>query len=169
MGVIGERFRNCSFESYIPEDDRQTLALGAMRERPAGNFYLAGGYRRGKTHLMVAQYRTIVESGQSCLFVTMSELLYELRRKETDPDYFSVVADRVKYAEGFHLFIDDLDKFKPTDFRDQALYNLIDTIYRRKLGLTVTTNLSLGMMAESERLDPAIIRRIDDMCEVIEL
>ena len=37
----------------------------------------------------------------------------------------------------------DIDKLKPTDFKTEVLFELVDTLYRRKHGLTVTGNYSL--------------------------
>lgn len=167
--AISERFRHCTFANYVPTDALETKAVERIQATPGGNFYLYGAYRRGKTHLAVAQCRMLAEAGESCMFLSMADLLHELRRKELDAEYFSKVVERVKYAETFHLFIDDIDKFKPTEFKAEGLYGLFNTIYARKLGITVTTNLSLQALTDSEKLDPAIVRRLDDICEAIEL
>ena len=99
------------------------------------------------------------------MFRSVGELLSELRRCETDFDYFSIVRHRVRYADQFHLFVDDIDKFKATEFKFEILFDLFDTLYKRNLGVTVTSNYSMSQLANSDRLDPAIVRRIDDMCE----
>jgi hypothetical protein len=39
----------------------------------------------------------------------------------------------------------------------------------RKHGLTVTGNLTLRDLVDRERLHPAIVRRVDDMCAVLEV
>lgn len=167
--ALPERFRYASFESYMPRNDRETEALVQIRENAGGSFYIFGGYGRGKTHLAVAQYRVLVEGGQNCLFLSMAELIHEIRRAELESEYYCQVIDRVRYAESFHLFVDDLDKFKPTEFKAEGLFDLFNTLYSRKLSLTVTTNMSLRLLTESERLDPAIVRRIDDICQAVEL
>jgi hypothetical protein len=41
--------------------------------------------------------------------------------------------------------------------------------YRQKHGLTVTGNYSMRDLVEHERMHPAIVRRLDDMCRVIEV
>jgi chromosomal replication initiation ATPase DnaA len=99
----------------------------------------------------------------------MGELISELRHGEINPDYFSIVRHRVRYSDQFHLFVDDIDKFKGTDFKFEVLFDLFDTLYKRNLSLTVTSNYSLAELANSEHLNPAIIRRIDDICQAIEV
>jgi DNA replication protein DnaC len=69
----------------------------------------------------------------------------------------------------YHFFWDDIDKLKPTDFKTEVLFELVDALYRRKHGLTVTANYSLKDLVERERMHPAIVRRLDDMCRVIQI
>lgn len=96
----------------------------------------------------------------------MGELLSELTAA-TVRDETSLVVQSVRHADSFHLFIDDLDKFKSTEFKHEVLFELFDLLYRRKLGVTVTSNYGLRFLVETERVHPAIVRRIDDMCEVV--
>ncbi len=166
---IPERFRDCSFENYRPKDDLEDRALAVMVANPGGSYLLHGRYGHGKTHLAVAQYRVLISAGELCMFLSMSEILLDLRKHGIDSSYFSQLLDRVQNAESFHLFIDDMDKFKPTEFKGEALFDLIDTVYRRKLAITVTTNLGLVGLIEMGRLDSSIVRRLDDICKAVEL
>ena len=43
----------------------------------------------------------------------------------------------------------------------------VDSLYRRKHGLTVTGNYSMRDLVERERMHPAIVRRLDAMCGMI--
>jgi hypothetical protein len=45
----------------------------------------------------------------------------------------------------------------------------VDSLYRRKHGITVTGNYSMRDLVERERMHPAIVRRLDDMCTALEL
>ena len=78
-----------------------------------------------------------------------------------------MIVDRVRYSDDFHLFLDDVDKFKVTDFKNETLFDLFDTIYRRNLSITLTSNWDLRMLVENERLDSAVVRRIDDLCTAL--
>lgn len=171
LSSIPKRFSESSFANYIPCDSTQDAALRAISANFTQNFFIHGDYARGKTHLAIAQYRNLVLIEKSCMFMTMAELLAELRRAETDKDgrndYFCQVRDRVRYAEEFHLFIDDIDKFKITEFKFEMLFDLVDTIYRRGLGLTVTSNF--GLRELRDQIDGSVLRRIDDICQVVEL
>jgi hypothetical protein len=69
----------------------------------------------------------------------------------------------------YHLFWDDIDKLKLTDFKTEVLFDLVDGLSRQKHGLTVTGNHSMRDLVKRERMHPAIVRRLDDICRVIEV
>jgi len=170
LALIPERFRDSSFESFNPRDPRQERALSLMRDYPGGSFYLTGAYGNGKTHLLYAQYRELVAAGQvRCHVRTTRELLKELRRAEFDEDFVSPVIAAASRSAPYHLFWDDIDKLKLTDFKTEVLFDLVDSLYRQKHGLTVTGNYSMRDLVERERMHPAIVRRLDDMCRVVDL
>lgn len=170
LASIPARFRSATFANYDPIDGKQSRAKERMSAEFTKSYYISGPYGTGKTHLATAQYTQLVRIEQPCMFMTMGELINELRRAELEQDsYYCQVREKCRYAERFHLFIDDLDKFKPTDFKAEALFDLIDTVYKRNLMLTITSNYSLSELAAIQSIHPSVLRRIDDICEVIEL
>ena len=170
LAAIPERFRESSFESYRPKNRKQEWALGQVREDPGGNYYLTGSYGSGKTHLLYAQYRQMVLASKiSCHVRTTRELVEELRRAEFDDSFVSPVLAASSKRAPYHLFWDDIDKLKITDFKTEVLFDLADSLYRQKHGLTVTGNYTMRDLIERERMHPAIVRRLDDMCKVIEV
>ncbi len=89
---------------------------------------------------------------------TTRELVTELRRAEFDDDFFSPVIAAASRREPYHLFWDDIDKLKLTDFKTEVLFDLVDNLYRQKHGLTVTGNYSMQDLIEHQRMHPAIVR-----------
>jgi DNA replication protein DnaC len=170
LASIPARFRTASFANYQPIDGKQDRAKERMSAEFTRSYYISGPYGTGKTHLATAQYVQLVRIERSCMFLTMGDLLNELRRAELEQDsYFCKVREKCRYADRFHLFIDDFDKFKLTDFKAESLFDLIDTIYKRNLMLTITSNYSLSELSAIQSIHPSVLRRIDDICEVIEL
>jgi DNA replication protein DnaC len=170
LELIPGRFKNSTFESFRPRDPKQQRALVLMQQALGGSWYLTGAYGNGKTHLLYAQYREIVISGKAhCHVRTTRELVEELRRAELDDNFVSPVLTAASKPAAYHLFWDDIDKLKMTDFKTEVLFDLVDSLYRRKHGLTVTGNYSMRDLVEHERMHPAIVRRLDDMCRVIEV
>jgi DNA replication protein DnaC len=161
---------NSTFESFKPRDPKHQRALSLMRTEVGGSFYLTGAYGNGKTHLLYAQYRELVTTGQvRCHARTTRELVEELRRAEFYEDFVSPVIAAASRHVPYHLFWNDIDKLKMTDLKTEVLFDLVDSLYRQKHGLTVTGNYSMRDLVEHERVHPAIVRRLDDMCRVIEV
>ena len=166
---IPERFRDCTFENYHPRNSTQLRAHSQMKDAPESSYFLHGPYGSGKTHLLLAQYRTLVLAGIPCDLRTTAQLLKEIQRMEFDSDFLSPVFLRIRSGRRYHLFWDDLDKFKMSDFRSQELFDLIDTMYRRNLSITITSNFTLKELSELEKVHPSFIRRIDEICRVLEV
>jgi DNA replication protein DnaC len=170
LSAIPDRFKDSTFESYRPRNHRQEKAFFLMRGEPAGSWYLTGSYGSGKTHLLYAQYRQVALDGKiRCHVRTTRDLVEELRRAELNEDFVSPVMAAAPRPGRYHFFWDDIDKLKPTDFKTEVLFDLVDTLYRQKHGLTVTGNYSMRDLIEQERMHPAIVRRLDDMCRVIQI
>jgi hypothetical protein len=104
-----------------------------------------------------------------CHVRTTRELVEGLRWTEFDDGFVSPVISATAKSDPYHFFWDDIDKLKPTDFRTDVLFDLVDSLYRQNNRLTVTSNYSMRDLLERERLHPAIIRHIDDICSILEV
>jgi DNA replication protein DnaC len=170
LAAIPALFREANIHCYQARNPQQERVIALMKEFPDGSFYMSGPYGSGKTHLFYAQYREITISGKTlCHVRTTRELLEELKKMELNSDFVSPVMAAAYSPAPYHLFWDDIDKLKPTDFKTEVLFDLVDSLYRRKHGLTVTSNYSLQDLVERERMHPAIVRRLDDMCRAIQI
>lgn len=169
LADIPKRFRNCAFANYLPNNGRQQKALDQVAGEFTASYFIHGDYAQGKTHLATAQYVQLIRIERAALFFTMAELMAELRKSEMDADYFCLVRQRARHADSFHLFIDDIDKFKITDFKFEVLFDLIDSIYKRSLTLTVTSNCALSQLTNVAGVHPSIVRRLDDLCMAVEV
>lgn len=152
LRAIPARFRECSFHTYIPRDPNQRISLDILKADPLRSYFIVGPYGNGKTHLLWAQYRELIAAGKIAHSRTIKELFAELQAKELGDSlsaYELTVHQRHDphgnpiEPERYHLLLDDIDKCKPTDFRTEALFDLIDTIYRHNFGLTITSNSDL--------------------------
>lgn len=159
-------------------DDRprtlpQKAVLDAIRENPSGSYFITGNYESGKTHVLIAQYRYQALAGRNCILRSSKQLMDELRKAEiTPPDgeqpFESPVLQMVNLAPAGHLFWDDIEKAAArSEFRAEAVFDLLDTICRRQLGLTVTSNVGLAQLAQT--MGSPVISRLDRICKVIQL
>ena len=107
---------------------------------PQGVLALYGCYGVGKTHLLAAIANRHREADKPCLFASAVT-------------FFDAMQDRLSHNQEYHdlikraihtplLLLDDLDKPKPSEFRQEMYYQIIDG--RRKTGrpLAISCNCS---------------------------
>lgn len=121
--------------------DRQQEAFEMARafaDIMAGTFILHGPYGTGKTHLLAALCNELRKRGKSTLFVTA-------------PKLFTVIQERVSLRESYVplitkairtplLVLDDIDKAKHTDFREEVYFAIIDERVKLGLPMAISTN-----------------------------
>ena len=119
--------------------------------------------------------RTFSRTVQSIVtfFRTAAQLvdeLYDHFLQERQSHGESPIMLSLKRRDPMHLFIDDIDKMNlvRTDFRKETIFTLIDSFYRNQFGLSMTTNKTLDQLRKEDLLDSAVVRRIEDMCSLME-
>ncbi len=173
-------YKDARLEGFKPRNVGQSNALMALRDNPRGSYLFTGRFSRGKTHLMVAQYRHLALAGERCLLRSARDLMEELRRAEAPPDkdgnvYESPVMQLVNLAPAGHLFVDDIEKASArSEFRAEMIFDLLDTIKRRQLAITVTSNLPIFTEDKEKKdiraaLGEAAAARLYKLCKEIEL
>ena len=120
-----------------PQAFEQALAFASD---PQGTLALYGSYGVGKTHLLAAIANRRQAADRPCLFASAVSLFDAIgERIGQDQPYH----DLLKRAIGAPLLLlDDLDKPKPSEFRQEIFYQIIDG--RRKTGrpLAISCNCS---------------------------
>ena len=141
------------------------------------SYFLTGNFGKGKTHLLAAQYRALTEAGffQTC-FVREVDLLEDLQFQAYREDYTPrwVCLKELERKDYVHFFIDDLGKAKITEDRLYQLFRLIDLIYSKNFGLSLTTNYRINELEErwelvDETNGGGITRRLQDICRPISM
>ncbi len=174
------KYIDADLDVMTPRSSRQAAAIAAIKANPAGSYYLWGSYDAGKTHLLIAQYRILALRRHNCLVRSGRQLVEELRRAEIEPRdgeqrFISPVLQATYSADQFHLFWDDINKADArTGFRAEALFDLLDTLKRRELAVTITSQRPLidlkGEVADLRTvIGHAAVARIDAMCTKIQL
>ncbi len=102
-------------------------------------------------------------------YISWEQYERNVNRLVENRDIYGGMRRKGSAREGYHLFWDDIDKLKLTDFKTEVLFDLVDSLYRQNHGLTVTGTYSMRDLVEHERMHPAIVRRLDDMCRVLEV
>lgn len=111
----------------------------AFAASPHGTLVLHGTFGTGKTHLLAAVCNeAIAKHGVASLFATAPELFGAIQQKIAhNEDYYELVERAVKTP----LFvIDDIDKSKWTEFREEIYFAIIDKRTKRGLPTAISTN-----------------------------
>jgi DNA replication protein DnaC len=110
----------------------------AFARTPQGTVAFTGSYGTGKTHLLVAIANACREANLPCLYVSAVA-------------FFEAIADRIHHEREYQpllqraaktplLLIDDLDKPKPSEFRESVYYFLFNQRSRAGLPVAITCN-----------------------------
>ncbi len=121
--------------------DRQPAAFDQAQhfcQEPQGVLALYGSYGTGKTHLLVAVANHLRLHETPCLFVSAVTL-------------FEAISDRLRHDQDYHallkraiatpvLLLDDVDKPKPSEFREANFYQLINQRINAGRPLVISSN-----------------------------
>ena len=132
---------NKTFDTF--EKERQPEAFEtacAFARQPQGTLALFGSYGVGKTHLLAAIANEVGSGEKPCLYVSAITL-------------FEAIQERIQQNREYHdllkraihtplLLIDDLDKVKPSEFRESIYYLLIDKRRLAERPLALSCNVS---------------------------
>jgi DNA replication protein DnaC len=165
--MMGERgFEDYRFDKYHSTEGNKTAFDACFRFNPeTDNLYLWGPAGTGKSHLAGAVVKGFEMLGKMSKFIKHPKLNRSFQGLKSD-EYDSELERHIGYNV---LAIDDLGVAKQTEHAHMALYDLIDGRYMAKRnGLIVTSNLSLGDMAERMG-DDRLASRLAGMCRVIKI
>jgi DNA replication protein DnaC len=158
-----------------PGTGKTTLACALLRaavKRDWKHFYKDDGYGACDYKLTRWIWRVSFDT-------LMAQYLSKQNDREApEPD---VTPERIKAATDkgrkFVLCLEEIDKAKLTEHRANKLFDIIDTLYNCEGQLILTTNLTrsgfvnMFTKTDNENINVtggALIRRIEEMCEVYE-
>lgn len=142
---LGERWnelplRKKAFETF--QADRQPLAYNSAQGfafEPRGTFILHGSYGTGKTHLLAAICNEmLLRHNRRSLFTTSTKLFAAIQQRiGNHEDHYALVEQAVKTPL---LVLDDVDKAKWTEFREEMYFAIVDERVKRELPIALSTN-----------------------------
>ena len=128
------------------------------------NLYFFGDTGIGKTFLSNCIAKELLDSGHSVIYFTAFQLFDILSKGVFEKDADAIATHQNIFGCDL-LIIDDLGAERSTDFALEKVYDIVDSRYRAKLPIILTTNLSMTEMKESADIRyTRIYDRIFEMC-----
>jgi DNA replication protein DnaC len=162
---------------------KQAEFIELMRSDPLGKFVISGDFGTGKTHFFWTLYLEAVRSDRKIYAGTLRALIDEYQRgieasQSGEPYILPIYADDFRQDRlSCSLFLDDIDKARPTEYVAERLFELVDAAHSFGHQIVVTTNLRVEQLLEHfrradkefGRYGGAIIRRLLDGAHEIEM
>lgn len=132
--------RQKTFENFDASKQPEAYELARIfASKPQGNLALYGGFGTGKTHILGAICNeALAKYGITSLFATAPDLFGAIQQRiNHNEDYYDLVDRSTRTAL---LVIDDIDKSKWSEFREEIYFAIIDRRTKRGLPTAISTN-----------------------------
>lgn len=144
FGWLGKSWSDAGLEAKTFanfERIRQPEAFQVVRnfqEIMRGTLILHGSYGTGKTHLLAALCNVLHQTNRACLFASSAKLFSAIQDNVSRNESYVSLLNRAMHTP--LLVLDDIDKAKPSDFRQEIYFSIIDERVRRELPTAISTN-----------------------------
>ncbi|WP_373325662.1 ATP-binding protein [Sporomusa paucivorans] len=174
-------FQDKTFDNFKRHDNGEAYMAAQRAANDVGGLgvMLYGKPGTGKTHLAAAIVNARLASGNQAVFVTVPELLSDIRDTIGRGDDTSELLDIVKSVD--LLVMDDMGTERMTAWVCEQLFSVVNARLMRKKQTVVTTNYTpselIARMAIRDRhgnIDDdlpgkRIVSRLTEMCQKVEL
>lgn len=166
--LMDEQFRGATFSTFVSNKyNAENLTLCRLfvnnfEEKVAKNegMLFWGGVGTGKTYAAACVANELLRRGVS---VVMTSFIKILEAIQDGKDRESDIIARLNSAK--LVIFDDLGAERSTDYALEKVYNFIDSRYRRRLPMLLTTNLTMDeMKQEIDRRYARIYDRVFEVC-----
>lgn len=172
QSLMDDRLADANFENFQQTKQnarhlrlcrRYAECFNEMMEKNQGLLFY-GGVGTGKTYAAACIANYLLSRRRSVVMTSFVKLLESMMNFKEDD---SVLISRLNRAK--LLIIDDLGAERSTDFALEKVYNIVDSRYRAKLPVILTTNLSMDeLMQATDVRYTRIYDRIFEMCYPLE-
>lgn len=168
QSLMDERLRDVSFDSFRKTNDnaynlklclRYATHFDEMLAKNQGLLFY-GGVGTGKTFAAACIANQLLNQRIPVIMTSFVKLLESMQGFSEDDSVLIARLNRAKL-----LIIDDLGAERSTDYALEKVYDIVDSRYRAKLPIILTTNLSMTELKESTDIRyTRIYDRIFEMC-----
>jgi DNA replication protein DnaC len=180
--IIPSRYRGVSLDSLKPSwsialpVDRQAKAIEMIKANPLDGYIFLGPTGVGKTHLMYALVDYAIHAGRHVIATTCSQFVKSARESEFDKTIEPIISQETldQYAHGntpisksLHVFIDEMDKVKLTDYSQLLLFDFANFAYDNYETVKFTLTSNLPPKKFEEVFGAAFYRKLSTMSKFI--
>lgn len=151
------KFAGLDLMALQPRADIHAAQAGlipAIQADPEMSLLMFGDTGTGKTLIGYALAKYAIEQGRPVVAITLAELLDQYRTQARDADKLPIVdAESLRGGAGKYLiFIDEIDKARPTEFAGEKFFQLANAVYETSQQIIIASNLPKPqLMAHWER------------------
>lgn len=172
---LGDLLETKTLDNYTTLNDYQKhikeTAIKYVSEYLKGNKYsfaILGQSGIGKTHIMAAVSKKLLDAGISVKYYIADEIIQNLQACKYDEVNYTLEFNKIISADV--LYIDDLFKSSITNYYKQEnikvedlkeIFKVINYRYNKKLPILLNSEIHFERFTE---IDQAIIGRINEMC-----
>lgn len=140
LAEFPKRYQEASFDNYQlygteAQQERQRRLIQHFREQKSVILY--GNNGTGKTHLAFASMRESILKGQSCKYVSLLDLIDEIKLSFSSNITIRVIEKYVFYD---YLIIDEMDKSYGTQTDFLSIFRIMNGRYNEMRQTTLITN-----------------------------
>lgn len=173
--LMEEKFRGATFENFKETQEnsynlkvckRYATGFSEMVEKNQG-LLLFGGPGTGKTYAAACIANHLMKEKKAVVMTTFIHLIDRMQDFKNKVESDEAFLNRLNRAK--LLIIDDLGSERSTDFALEKVYATIDSRYRKKLPIVITSNHSIDALKQEKDIRFArIYDRIFEMCHPME-
>lgn len=172
---LGDLLETKTLNNYTTLNDYQKYiketAIKYISEYKDGNKYslaLLGQSGVGKTHIMSAVSRQLLDAGVEVKYYIADDIIQRLQSNKYDEQNYQLEFGKIVKAEV--LYIDDLFKSSITNYYKQEnvrmddlkiIFEIINYRYNKKMPILLNSEIHFERFSD---IDQAIIGRINEMC-----
>lgn len=142
LAVVPNRYKDASFETLQPRNDlhpKQSEVIEYMLAHPDDNYFFSGRPDSGKTHFYWTLYNERAVRG---IPVFASKLMDFIEGIKAHMFHDAPSPLPNLEVERISIFLEDVNKARPTEFVAERFFNFLDDIYNHKHQLVVTSQAS---------------------------
>ena len=146
MSNLGERFASASFDNWKrdPKTDNCYEAVKeyaeAFHKGETEGFCIYGTAGNGKSHLAAALVNHVIRSGHTAVFIEVPDLFAQIKASYDSGSEYSESKILKSLSVCDLLVLDDAGAERPSEWVQEKFYQIINTRYKNRLPLVITTN-----------------------------